>query len=222
MFDEIVERIRAHIGERIKEGKVYEYNPFLFQEWARGKEVVTRSELAYELGKHESKLLILWGKAENKIYISADSDGFLAIVVVCEVLWDDKLEKYECFKAMRNAFYDLGLSGVTIRSLPSQLRVWLRVSKTAKAKGFDLGVFGRAIVESMNSLSFVRATDVVILTSKKDFEAINDVFARAKKIIDALIKMHEEKVLNCEECDYKDVCSEIPELKKVREKIKGV
>ena len=222
MFDEIVEIIRAHVEEKVKEGKVYEYNPFLFPEWTKGGEIVTRSELAYELGKHESKLLILWGKAENKIYVSEDSDGSLAVVVICEVIQNDKIEDYECFKAMRNAFYSIKLSGVTIRSLPSQLRVWLRVSKKAKTKGFNLGVFGRAILESMNSLSFVRATDVVILTSKKDFEAINDVFARAKRIIDVLIKMHEEKVLNCEECDYKDVCSEIPELKKVREKIRSV
>ncbi|MEM2458350.1 MAG: hypothetical protein QXM61_05795, partial [Archaeoglobaceae archaeon] len=129
MFDEIVDRIRDYVEEEIKMGKVRKYDPFLFQQWNRKRDVVTRNELAYELGKNSSALLLIWGKAENRIYISEDSDGSLAIIVICEILWNDKLEKYECFKAMRDAFYDLGLSGVTIRSLPSQMKVWLRVGK---------------------------------------------------------------------------------------------
>ncbi|MEM0329757.1 MAG: hypothetical protein QXW84_00085 [Archaeoglobaceae archaeon] len=222
MFDEIVDRIRDYVEEEIKMGKVRKYDPFLFQQWNRKRDVVTRNELAYELGKNSSALLLIWGKAENRIYISEDSDGSLAIIVICEILWNDKLEKYECFKAMRDAFYDLGLSGVTIRSLPSQMKVWLKVGKNATASGFSLGVFGRAVLEAMNSIKFVKATDVIILTSKKDIDALSDVFEKARKITNALIKMHEEKLLNCEECDYKDVCTEIPELKMIREKIKRV
>lgn len=222
MFDEIVEKIRAYTQDRIKEGKIRRYDPFLFHQWVRRREVVMRNELAYELGKQNSALLLLWGSAENRIYISGDSDGSLAVIVICEILWNEKLEKYECFKSMRDAFYELGLSGITIRSLPSQLKVWLRVSKDATASGFSLGVFGRAILEAMNSIKFVKATDVIILTSKRDIDALSDVFEKAKKITNALIKMHEEKLLNCEECDYKDVCTEIPELKMIREKIRKV
>jgi len=218
MFEEVVERIRAYLEEGLKRGSIHEYHPFSFKSWDRGRDVVTRHDLAYEMGRQDSALLILWGRAENKAYISASSDGSLAVIVVCDVAWNG-LERYECFKALREAFYGLNLSGVTIRALPSQAMVWLRVSKEASAKGFSLGVFARAVVEAMNSVGFVRATDVILLTSREEIKALKDVFNRAKKIADALIKMHEEKVLNCEECDYKDVCSEIPELKMIRDKI---
>jgi len=218
MFEEIVERIRNYIA-KVTGNELIEYDPFLFESWNKSKEVVTRNELAYELGKRKSALLLLWGKADNRVYLSKNSDGSLAVIVICDVIWNS-LEKYDCFRALRDTFYSLDLSGVTIRSLPSQLRVWLRVSKKAVAGGFSLGVFARAVVEAMNSLKFVKATDVVILTSERDLEALKEVFSTAKRMTEALIKMHEEKLLNCEECDYKDVCSEIPELKMIRERIR--
>ncbi|MCS7144200.1 MAG: hypothetical protein NZ879_04185 [Archaeoglobaceae archaeon] len=220
MFEEVVDKIRLNIEEGIKLGRIQKYDPLLFPQWRKGNEIVTRNELAYELGKQNSALLFLWGNVENKIYISTSSDGSLALVVICDILWEEGLDKYECFKVMRNSFYSISLAGVTIRSLPSQLRIWLRVGKLANAEGFNLGIFGRAIQETMNSIKFVKATDVIILTSKEEISSLNDVFFRAKKITDALIKMHEEKLLNCDECDYKDVCTEIPELKMIREKIK--
>jgi len=219
MFEEVIEKIRNHTRNGLRSGTIQEYSPQSFKSWTRGKNVVTRGELAYELGKQNSALLILWGSAENRIYLSKELDGSLAVIVICDIVWNG-LEKYECFRALRDAFYNLNLSGVTIRSLPSQLKVWLRVARRASEEGFNLGVFARAVNEAMNSLEFVRATDVIILTSRNEIEALKDAFLRARKIIDALIKMHEEKLLNCEECDYRDVCSEIPELKMIRDKIK--
>ncbi|MCQ4153308.1 MAG: hypothetical protein NOM71_03490 [Archaeoglobi archaeon] len=219
MFEEVIEKIREQVLNGLRSGAIREYSPQSFKSWARGRDVVTRGDLAYELGKQNSALLILWGSAENRIYLSKESDGSLAVIVICDVVWDG-LEKYECFRALRDAFYNLSLYGVTIRSLPSQLKVWLRVARRASEEGFSLGVLARAVNEAMNSLEFVRATDVIILTSRNEMDALKDAFLRAKRIIDALIKMHEEKLLNCEECDYRDVCSEIPELKMIRDRIK--
>ncbi|MCX8172956.1 MAG: hypothetical protein N3D09_05045 [Archaeoglobaceae archaeon] len=219
MFEEVVNKIREYLEKRVKSGLIEEYSPSMFREWGKGKSIIIGKDLAYELGKYNSALLILWGKAEDKIYLSSSCDGSLAIIVISDIMWSDVMEKYECFRLMRTAFYNLELSGVTIRSLPSQLKVWLRVGKYASEQGFSLGILGRAIIDTMKSLKFIKTTDVIILTSKRDFEALNDVFARAKKITDAMIRMYEEKVLNCEECDYKDVCSEIPELKMIRERI---
>ncbi len=221
MFEEVIDKIRNYTRNGLRSGEIQEYLPQSFRIWSRGRDVVTRGELAYELGKQNSALLILWGSAENRIYLSKESDGTLAVIVICDVVWNG-LEKYECFRALRDAFYNLNLSGVTIRSLPSQLKVWLRVARRASEEGFSLGVLARAVNEAMNSFEFVRATDVIILTSRKGMDALEDAFLRAKKITDALIKMHEEKLLNCDECDYRDVCSEIPELKMIRDRMKRV
>jgi len=93
------------------------------------------------------------------------------------------------------------------------------VSKIASTEGFSLGVFARTVIETMNSVEFVRATDVILLTSRGEIEALKDVFDRARKIAGVLIKMHEKKLLNCKECDYKDICNEVPGLKMTRDEI---
>jgi len=218
MFEEIVCEIRRFVNKKSEDGLIDVRNYHEFPSWERGKDVILRGELAYELGKQGSALLLTWGEAENRIYLPRKNGGeWLAVVIISEAEIGDS---YECFRAMRDAFYSLNLRGVTIRSLPSQMRVWLRVGVDASRRGFSLGVFGRAIIESMNSLDFIRATDVILLTSREEIENLKEQFSKGKKITEALIKMHEENVLNCEECDYSDVCSEIPELRRIRERMR--
>ena len=199
MFEELVSEIRRFVNGKVEEGLVDIRDCQEFPGWDRGKDVILRGELAYELGKQSSALLLMWGKAENRIYLpKKNGREQLAVIVISEAEVDDA---YECFRAMRDAFYSLNLRGVTIRSLPSHMRVWL-------------------IIDSMNPLDFVRATDVIFLTSKEEIENLKELFSKGKRIVEALIKMHEEKVLNCDECDYSDVCSEIPELRRIRERMR--
>ncbi len=216
MFEEIVDEIRHFV--QLKSGRLNALSYLDFPQWEKRKDIVLRGELAYELGKQNSALLLMWGEAGNRVYIPDGGDGSFAVIVICDAEID---EEYKCFRAMRDTFYSLNLKGVTVRSLPSQMRVWLRVGKEADEEGFSLGIFGRAIVESMNSLEFVRATDVIFLTSREDIESLSMQFSKGRRITEALIKMHEEKVLNCEECEYSDVCSEIPELRRIRERMRG-
>jgi hypothetical protein len=218
MFEELVSEIRRFVMREVEEGLIDVRDYQEFPRWERRKDVILRGELAYEFGKQNSILLLTWGKAENRIYLPTNNGkDRLAVIVISDAEIEDV---YECFRAMRDTFYSLNLRGVTIRSLPSQMRVWLRVGRGADREGFNLGVFGRAIIESMNSLDFVRATDVVFFTSREEIEKLKEQFSKGKKIVEALIKMHEEKLLNCEECDYSDVCSEIPELRRIRERMR--
>lgn len=216
MFEELVNKIRSFLWKRVEEGllEVRDYQEL--PKWERGKDLVLRSDLAYEIGKQNSALLLMWGEAENRVYLPANNGDGLAVIVISDAEVGDE---YECFRAMREAFYSLNLRHVTIRSLPSQMRVWLRVGKDAEREGFNLGVFGRAIVEAMNSLDFVRATDAIFLTSID--ETLNEILNKGRKIVEALVKMHEEKLLNCNECEYGDVCNEIPELRKIRERMRS-
>jgi len=215
MFEELVDEIRQFLGKIVGDGKVTVKDFREFPRWERKKDVVLKKDLAYEMGKQNSVLLLMWGKAENRIYLPTWDGKDLAVIVIADAEIGDE---YECFRTMRDVFYGLDLRCVTIRSLPSQMRVWLRVGKDAERDGFNLGIFGRAIIESMNKLDFVRATDVIFITSGID--NFKDIFSRGKRIVEALIKMHEEELLNCEECDYSDVCSEIPELKRIRERMR--
>jgi len=217
MFEELVGEIRQFVNREVENGLVDVGNYQEFPSWERRKDVILRRELAYELGKQSSALLLMWGEAENRIYLpKKNGRERLAVIVISEAEVEDA---YECFRVMRDAFYGLNLRGVTVRSLPSQMRVWLRVGVDADREGFNLGVFGRAIIESMNSLDFVRTTDVIFLTSKEEIENLKGQFSKGKKIVEALIKMHEEKILNCDECEYRDVCSQIPELRRIRERM---
>lgn len=215
MFEELIDEIRRFLEKSIEERQVTVKDFQDFPRWERRKDVVLKKDLAYEIGKQNSVLLLMWGKAKNRVYLPTWDGKDLAVIIIADAEIKDE---YECFRAMRDAFYNLNLRDVTIRSLPSQMRVWLRVGKDAERDGFNLGVFGRAVIESMNKIDFVRATDVVFLTS--EINRLKDVFSRGKRIVEALIKMHEEELLNCEECDYSDVCSEIPELKRIRERMK--
>jgi hypothetical protein len=218
MFEDVVAEIQRFVDEQVKVGRLKEHDFARFPEWRRGKDVILRRDLAFELGKLSSALLLLWGRAADRVYLPEriEGDETFAIVVICDA---EVKDPYESFKRMRDAFYSLSLKGLTIRSVPSRMQVWCRISRQAVEEGFDLGVWGRAIVETMNALDFISSTDVLFIASNEDMVKIGNCAERARRIVDALIKMGEERLLNCNECDYQDVCSEIPELRKMRERL---
>jgi len=62
--------------------------------------------------------------------------------------------------------------------------------------------------------------EVLFVTSSPgDVERLSGAAADARRIIEAMMKMYEEKNFDCETCEYSDVCDEVMELKKIREKL---
>ncbi len=56
-------------------------------------------------------------------------------------------------------------------------------------------------------------------SSVAEVERLDTAASGARRIIEALMKMYEEKNFDCETCEYKDVCDEVMDLKKIRERL---
>ncbi len=207
MFSNLISRLYRKLDAMGVDGRRYTEFPV----WERRKDVVLMKDTEVEIGKRRSEMLVMWshGKGdESRVYVQDGISDSIAVIVISRVT---EIDDYTAYRDIRSRFYGINLKGVTLRVLPG--RVWIRIGKEAVRDGFNLGTFGRAVVEEINSLPFVSSTDVVML---REYDELKELFTEARKITGALVKMHEESLFECESCEYKDVCSEIPELKRLR------
>lgn len=113
----------------------------------------------------------------------------------------------------------LRLKGYMVRGLPSQMRVWSRVSAEAVRGGFNLSVLGGALLKALRSGFPVSSAEVVFSTCEEGVRALWWVGEKARKIAGAIGKMVEEVSLDCDRCEYREVCGSVAELRAIRERV---
>ena len=111
------------------------------------------------------------------------------------------------------------LPGFMIRSVPG--RLWVRVSRKARAAGLNLAVVGSALAASYTgSFEGVEGMEVVFITSsREDVEELGRIAAEAdilsgrhKKLVLGVDGEVECLELNCEVCEDKPVCDELRDI----------
>jgi len=119
--------------------------------------------------------------------------------------------------------FRLRLRGYMVRSLPSQGRIWSRVSVEAVERGLSFSLLGEALRRAFRSAFPVSSVEVVFSTSPEGVRELWGLGEKAQKIAGAIGKMVEEVSLDCERCEYREVCRSVPELREIRErKLRGV
>ncbi|MEM2426631.1 MAG: hypothetical protein QXF20_01570 [Candidatus Hadarchaeales archaeon] len=230
LFDEDLKFLRGLLEKAEGEGKVRRLSPFLPEEFlGEGPEVILKEDTWVELGPPElpsfSSVLLtetpglvedgrvsLWGKDLPELR------GEVPFAQLCLV--ESKEIRDEDYRKLNLVPFRMVLKGYTIRGLPSQMRVWSRVSRQVVERGFSLSVVGEALRRALRSLP-VSSVEVVFSTSEEGVSSLLWIGEKARKIASAIGKMVEEVSLDCERCDYREICGSVEELRAIRERMVG-
>jgi len=126
---------------------------------------------------------------------------------------------YDRYRMLDQVRYDLQLKGYMMRAVSQFQREWSRVSKEALSKGFSFQTLGGALIDRFLELEFVHSVKVIFITAgSQDINEMNPVSDQVARIIGAMYKMEleDEMSFDCDSCEYTDVCSEVEDLRSMR------
>ncbi|MBU4241164.1 MAG: hypothetical protein KKE43_06660 [Actinobacteria bacterium] len=229
LFDEQVEEVGRFLACMRDRGDLRELEA-RGERWPSGSSLLLAEDTAMELGNPSvaSLSFVVWGDparvrdgvvslvGPDIAEVRSDSVPFAQVLIVSGEFTDE----YESYRDLREAIYDTLLDGFTVRTMPSRQSVWCRVSREAMDKGFSLGDLGAAMTRNLKAVEPVSGAEALFVTSSTaDVEKLAPAASGARRIVEALMKMYEEENFDCETCEYKDVCDEVMDLKKIREKL---
>lgn len=234
LFDECIQSLREYLQEKASRGIIRKIESSS-REWpsSKGPNIILKEDTWIELGnpKMASKAFLLWTEDLSKVMdgaitlvgpeldeTSEKSLPFAQIIIVGGHDFED-----DNYIKLRRLQYDIDLDGYMIRTVPQRQRIWSRVSIDAAEKGFRLEDLGNALIKNFKSkMSFVDAAEVIFITSsKQDVNELDDISIHVQRIVSAMDKMTIERSLDCDTCEYVDVCGTIPELRAYRERLKS-
>jgi CO dehydrogenase/acetyl-CoA synthase beta subunit len=232
LFDEPLESIISYRKIWKVEGLLQEYDHHSTPSWPEKASLVLKDDTALELGATSSTslFLLLWTDRSDLLHhgtislfgpdlaqVSEESLPFAQIVLVQGGFPDE----YDAYRELRDVVYDTHLWGVSQRIWPNRMQIWCRISREALGQGFSLGKYGAALIRRLEALERVEGVEVIFITGEKsEIERLRPLAEKAQDRLDALIKMYEEMNFDCETCEYVEVCEEVVELKKIRERLR--
>ena len=232
LFDESIADLRNFIESK-KSADCREFKIAVSPDWpAAGKgNVVLGPDTAIELGnpRDESASYMLWSDSADKIndgritLIGPDLDesenknlpfGKVVLLGLSGINEDNCYERHRELEIVR---YDLNLTGYMMRAVSQYGREWSRVSREAVEKGFNFKILGSALAELYLKIDFVKSVEILFVTSSpEDVRELAISGNRASRLIGALNKMASEMSFECGSCDFVDVCSEVEDLRNIR------
>jgi len=230
LFDAPARGIQDFVAKKRAEDGYRELAFDEFSGWPAQADLILEDDTALELGNPGlgSLTLLAWTEedyeTDSVILIGPDlpriknkSAAFAQIVMVSGK-FDDQ---YECFRELKDAVYDAKLKGMMFRVMPSRQTIWIRINQQALDSGLSLGHLGSALVESLSAVEFVTGVKIIFVTSgKKDLAELAQPAGAVERIVAAMMKMTREMNYDCDACEFNDVCDEVAELKKIRNKLK--
>jgi CO dehydrogenase/acetyl-CoA synthase beta subunit len=198
--------------------------------------VVLSQDMAVELGnpREESSSCLIWvedpGRVRDGVItmigpVLAECAGksvpFGKIVIIGGTGFNEE-NSYDRYREMDGVRYEMDLKGYMMRAVSQHRREWSRVSREALEKGFSLETLGGALIDAYRQKEYIRAVEVVFVTSSRDdVLGLAPIADGAMKIISAMNKMFEELEFDCTTCENTEVCSEVDELRKMRDGLRS-
>lgn len=229
LFDEALEGVKGFVSEKASKDAIRILNPGQSVIWPAGSGLVLEEETAVELGnpKNGSFFMVMWTDLLESIYriiligpdikeVKSKSIPF-ALILIVKGSPDDI---YRGWYELKEAIYTIKPDGFMMRMLPSRHIMWCKVSKEALENGFSFLHLGCILMENIRKLNFVSGADLLFVTSgKEDVERLKTICGKAIRAVEAMLKMNVEMALNCDSCEYRDVCESVEELRKLRNKL---
>ena len=231
LFKEQIEGLLNYLEKRQSHGSLKEYQSSSSSLWQEHSSLVLKEDTAIELGGfgNSSLFLLLWTEQAKVLHpnrislIGPDlaktgqtNLPFAQIVLVK----GDFQDQYESYQDLRDVIFDIRLSGISTRIWPDKHQIWCRVSKEAMDNGFNLIRYGEVLSSKLNSLEMVHEVELIFVTSRQEIDFLRPIAEKTQDIVEALIKMYQEMNFDCETCEYNQICDEVEELTKIRERLK--
>ncbi|MBU2511047.1 hypothetical protein KJ966_06905 [bacterium] len=195
-----------------------------------GANFVLKQDTAVELGspKTRSASFMVWTDKPGKV-----NDGTISVfgpslreskgmsipfgqVILLELENSDQKSDYQLFRELEEVKYQTDLKGYMKRGASQFLREWSRISNDAMDKGFSFRTLGNVLIRQYRNLEYVKAIEIVFITSPELLDRFLPIAARVLRIIEAMNKMLNEALVDCDTCDYSDICRDVEELRIMR------
>lgn len=233
MLDTCLKELRGFLDSKRELCSVTEIRHSKKVSWppGGGRNVVLSRDMAVELGNpsDESVSFVLWVDKPDLVRdgvitivgcdLSEGAGGSLPFgkVVVAGVKGFNEENSYDRYREMELLRYDLDLKGYMMRAVSQYQREWSRVSREALEMGFSLKVLGGALIDKFREKDYVESVEVLFVTSSsEDVRELRGILEGAMRVVDAMNKMVEEMSFDCNACEYNDICSEVGELRNIR------
>jgi len=200
-----------------------------------GRQVVLRDESALELGSPAtaSLSLLLWETRPHRVVedrvllVGPDlhqtgDDRSLPLAQIVTVSGDlgHEAQAYNQYRALREAAYGVQLEGVMLRVQPSRQRVWYRVTRRALERGLRARELGSTVAEALTSIDGVQHAQVLLVTEPpRPGGALERAAELTQKIVDALVKMHDDLLFDCDDCEFSSICDSVDELRRMHRRL---
>lgn len=124
---------------------------------------------------------------------------------------------YDHYQKMARMRFDLDLKGYMIKGVSQYQREWSRISKDAIATGLSFQILGSALIAQLKTLDDIETAEVIFVTTDTaDIDRLKSITETVQRITNAMHKMSSEMSMDCDTCDYSDICGEVAQLKKMR------
>jgi CO dehydrogenase/acetyl-CoA synthase beta subunit len=233
LLDDLFPELRRRVAEMVTDGPHHQVEARQAPVWPRGRRgnVVLKADTAVELGSptDASVAFLLWtGRAtlvrDGVVTLVGpdvgDADAaelpyarvvLLAVSGCSEERWCDLHRELELVR------FGLDLDGYMMRAVSQRAREWSRISRRAVETGFSLLTMGAQLYRLYRSAPHVDAAEVLLVTSSgDDVRRLAPIAEQAIRRVAALDKMSAELELACDTCEYRDVCSEVEDLRRLR------
>ncbi len=200
--------------------------------WPEGGErnFVFKQETAIELGppkKESVSFLFQTGKEDRlkngRISVIGPELGEseykkhdFGLIILIDAELPDPWNDYRSFQNLEEIKYRVDLKGYMRRGVSQFLREWSRISREAVEAGFNLHVLGQALSREYGKLEMVRSVEVILSTDLTVVRELKAIVGKAFRFLRATHKMIDENEMDCDACEYSDICTESEDLKTIR------
>ena len=143
----------------------------------------------------------------------------IAVIRTDDISKDGEQEAYSVIQSIDLNKFDLWPEGYMVRAGALTNREQARVSKKAVAGGLSFRSLGSLYIEKYRRDPHVKAVRIIFVTDPSaDFAGLNRMAADSMAMFRALNHALTELDMDCKHCEWKPVCDEFPEVKKLHRK----
>ncbi len=230
LYEDLISGVRDFVAQRQDATPFRQYQEKDLPAWPEGQKgrIVMQSETAVELGHPDSisTAFLLWSNQREIIHDGhvsllgselSEMDqpqlpfGKVLLLGVSDFTTDNAFERQRELDRLR---FELELSGYMLRAVSQYGREWSRVSKQALAQGGTLAALGGEWLRLYRSHPLVKAAEILLVTSSsQDVSALQQIGKQAERRTRAMDRIAAEYSLDCDSCEYNDVCNEVDALR---------
>jgi CO dehydrogenase/acetyl-CoA synthase beta subunit len=237
MFQKYLTEIRSFLNQKSRQGELTRLRTKGRIDWpeSRTGDIVVGNDIAVELGAPDqpSVSFLIWTDSKNirdgqlslvgpdLLACHGKSLPFGKILIIGAEGFNEE-NSYHRYREVELLRYEIKLKGYMMRAASQYQREWCRISREAIKNNFSFTILGNALLEKVKKKDYVNGAEVIFITScAEDVKKIKEISRKVVHIIEAMNKMINEMALDCEACEYQEVCSEVDALRKLHKKLKN-